>query len=417
MESETAPKSSVLFGSVMVFVAFLAFGVVYGTCLYSFTVFAPSLAQAFNADAASVQLAFALLNVGTGILGIFGGRLLASVSTRLAMIIGLIILAIGFVGLSFSTSLTMVYVLYAVVVAGGSIIVAPLGASAIVTNWFVAARGRALTMATLGTSFGQLVLPVVAGMVIKAHDWQTAYQVFGAIVIATILPMLFIVDRPEKKGLIPFGADKVAHTPSSDWKPELPTNGQILGRSDFWIIAISYILCVVCYLAVVATIVPYARIQNVDPDLIPKLTVTMGLAAIAGKLGFAAFTDRIGLRNTFWIAVALNLSANVLLITMPDNTNMLFVAAGCVGASAGGILPVWPGLVAFRFGRHALPKVMGLMAPIVVSLQGFGAPFAAAMHFRPAFMVFVGMLVLSAILSIGLSKPAKTPPAPQPAAA
>jgi MFS family permease len=415
MESEAAPKSSLALGSLMVFLSFLAFGVVYGTGLYSFTIFAPELAKAFNTDRPSVQLAFLLLNVGTGILGIFGGRLLASISTRLAMIIGLVILSAGFVGLSFASSLVMVYVLYAVVVAGGSIIVAPLGASAIVTNWFATARGAALTMATLGTSFGQFVIPLIASMVIKQHSWQTAYMVFGGIAIVAILPMLFIIDRPEKKGLIPFGADKMAHTPATDWKPELPTNGQILGRSDFWIIAGSYILTVICYLAIVSTIAPYALSVQVAPDVVPKLVMTMGLSAIVFKLIFAAITDKIGLRNTFWMAVALNLAANIILITNPTNLNLLFVAAACVGGSAGGILPVWPGLVAFRFGRHALPKVMGLMSPLVVSLQGAGGYFATAVGFDTAFKVFAGMLVLSAILSVGLSRPAKAAaPAPAP---
>jgi MFS family permease len=135
-----------------------------------------------------------------------------------------------------------------------------------------------------------------------------------------------------------------------------------------------------------------------------NLAMVMGLAGIVGKIGFAAFTDRMGLRNTFWIAIALNLAAVVLLSATHDY-GVLFAASACVGASAGGVLPVWPGLVAQRFGRRALPQVMGLMSPMIVSLQGFGAPFVLAMHFKPAFLVFGGSLVLSALVSLALSKP------------
>jgi MFS family permease len=131
----------------------------------------------------------------------------------------------------------------------------------------------------------------------------------------------------------------------------------------------------------------------------------MGVGAIIGKLAFATWTDRMGLRNTFWIAVGLNAAALTLLLTVPDY-NVLFVVSIFVGGAAGGILPVWPGLVAFRFGRQSLGQVMGLMGPIVISLQGFGAPLAAKMGYRSAFILFLVLLAISALVSRNLNKPA-----------
>jgi hypothetical protein len=83
---------------------------------------------------------------------------------------------------------------------------------------------------------------------------------------------------------------------------------------------------------------------------------------------------------------------------------VLFAASALVGGSAGGVLPLWPGMIAFRFGRNALPQVMGLMSPMVLIVQGFGAPFATAMHFRPAYVVFLAMLIGSIILSYRLNR-------------
>jgi MFS family permease len=150
--------------------------------------------------------------------------------------------------------------------------------------------------------------------------------------------------------------------------------------------------------------VPYGRTFGVSALDASKLVVTMGVFAIIGKIGFATFTDRMGLRNTFWIAIALNLVACVLLVAVPGYT-VVFVAAACAGASAGGVLPLWPGMIAHRFGRARLAQVMGLMSPMVLSLQGFGAPFATAVNFRPAYIVFAVMLLISAFLSRNLNKP------------
>jgi len=393
-----------LYAWVIVLAAFLCFGVVFGTVTYSFTVFVNPIAKAFGVSPTRVVLGFTLVNIGAGVLGVFAGRLLARFSIRYVMVAGLALLAAGFFALSFVQSIWQFYAAYSLIVAFGSAIVAPMGASAIVTNWFVANRGRALTMATLGTSFGQLLIPPFAAGLIESGGWESAYRTFALMLLAVAVPVaVLVVDHPSKRGQLAHGA--TAAPPQPPERSTLLTNGAILRRADFWVILFSYLLTVVVYLGLVATIVPYARTFGVTAVQAAQMTATMGFAAIAGKIGFATFTDRMGLRNTFWIAIGLNLAA-LILLSFVQGYAVLFVASACIGASAGGVLPVWPGLVAFRFGPRALPQVMGLMSPIVISLQGFGAPLITGLHYHQAFLILIGSLVVSAVLSRDLSKPA-----------
>jgi MFS family permease len=394
-----------LYAWVIVLAAFLCFGVVFGTVTYSFTVFVNPIAKAFGLTPTKVVLGFSLLNIGTGVLGIFAGRLLARFSIRNVMVGGLVLLAAGFFALSLVSSIWQFYLAYSLIVALGSAIVAPMGASAIVTNWFAANRGRALTMATLGTSFGQLLIPPFAAGMIESGGWESAYRAFAVLMLVVAVPIAFlVVDHPAKRGLLAHGAEAATPQPVGD-SHKLMSNTQILRRADFWVILFSYLLTVVVYLGLVATIVPYARTFGVTAVQAAQLTMTMGIAAIAGKVGFATFTDRMGLRNTFWIAIGLNLTA-LILLSFVHGYPVLFAASACIGASAGGVLPVWPGLVAFRFGPRALPQVMGLMSPIVISLQGFGAPLITGLHYHPAFLILIGSLLVSTVLSRNLSKPA-----------
>lgn len=399
------------YGWLIVVASFIAYALVYGTVFYSFTVFANPVATAFGVKPPTVIWAFTLFNIGTGIVGIFGGQLLARFPTRQVMMAGLAILALGFVAASLAQSIPMFYAAYAVIIAFGAVIVAPMGASAIIANWFHAHRGRALTLATLGTSVGQLILPAVAANLIADYSWQTTYQIFAALIVVLGIPAIFflVVDRPELKGLEPVGGlPQVEGAPAAPSAPM--TTGQVLSKPDFWIIAAAYGLTVVVYLAITAAIVPYGK-ATFGPTVfgtaeVAKLTGLMGMAAIIGKFVFAAITDRIGLRNTFWIAVVLNFISVCLLVFAPTYGNM-FIAAACTGGSAGGVLPVWPGLIAFRFGRQRLAQVMGLMAPLVLSIQGLGAPIAAQVGYTSAFQAFIGFLILSAILSFSLNKPGK----------
>ena len=404
------------YGWLVVAAAFIAFGVVYGTILYSFTVFVNPVATAFGVSPAKVQLAFAATNVGTGVLGIYAGRLLGRYSKRYCIVVGLAILALSFLALSMSTALWEFIALYAVVVAFGAALAAPMGASAVVANWFIESRGRALTVAMMGTSFGQLVIPKVAAIIMTHHGWQAAYRAFAGMLVFIAIPVvLFVIsDHPEDKGMHPYGHEKHAEpidaVTGAAARPRLLSTAEVLKRGDFWSISISYILCVVVYLALTASMVPYARLVFAVSALkASNLVVTMGIGAIVGKICFAAWTDRIGLRNTFWVAVALNAIALIALLTVPSY-GVLYLASLCVGGAAGGILPVWPGFVAFRFGRHSLAQVMGLMGPIVVSLQGFGAPFAASLHYRLPFEIFLAGLVVSVFVSRNLNKPAREGP-------
>ena len=69
---------------------------------------------------------------------------------------------------------------------------------------------------------------------------------------------LIAVDRPEDKGLLPYGrVDDVADTNAA--APVLLTNREILRRFDFWTIGVGYVLTVTVYLALVAVMVPYAQ--------------------------------------------------------------------------------------------------------------------------------------------------------------
>jgi MFS family permease len=402
-------RASFYYGWVVVGAAFIVFGLVYGCILYSFTVFVNPVAKALGATPAQVQLAFALTNVGTGILGIYAGSLLGRYSKRNCIIAGLAILALAFFLLSITTALWQFIALYAVIVAFGAALAAPMGASTVVANWFIESRGRALTIAMMGTSFGQLVIPKVAAVIIDGHGWPAAYQAFSAMLVIIGIPIVFFVmsDHPEDKGMQAYGAERLAPgTETSSAAPALLPIAQVLKRGDFWAIGISYILCVAVYLALVASMVPYARLTfGVTALQASNLVVTMGIGAILGKICFSIWTDRIGLRNTFWIAVAMNAIALVSLLAVA-NYNILYLASFCVGAAAGGILPVWPGFVAFRFGRQSLAQVMGLMGPIVVSLQGFGAPFAAQLHYRLPFEIFLGCLVVAVFVSRNLDQPA-----------
>ena len=182
--------------------------VVMGTALYSYSVFVLPLSRAFDTGIFAAMLGLTGLNVAVAILSPFAGHLITRGSAKTYMIVGLGLLGAGFFLVSLTTALWQLVALYAVLIGFGYAFAAPIAASAVIASWFTTFRGRALSIAAIGTSFGGLIIPPAAAYIIVVADWRTAFQAFAAIFFVISIPLVWwlLVDRPEQMGLRPYGA-------------------------------------------------------------------------------------------------------------------------------------------------------------------------------------------------------------------
>src|SRR5439155_20288363 len=75
-----------------------------------------------------------------------------------------------------------------------------------VANWFVLRRGLAVAIATMGMSFGTMVLPLVSSGLIEVWGWRGAWFALGVAVLVLTVPAALVVRRrPEEMGLRPDG--------------------------------------------------------------------------------------------------------------------------------------------------------------------------------------------------------------------
>ncbi|MGX0974489.1 MFS family permease [Roseovarius sp. MBR-51] len=64
-------------------------------------------------------------------------------------------------------------------------------------RWFVAARGKALSIATLGFALGEAFLPLIFVSLLQVHDWRLLWVAAG-IVAAIGIPLLLLLLRRER---------------------------------------------------------------------------------------------------------------------------------------------------------------------------------------------------------------------------
>ena len=125
---------------------------------------------------------------------------------RWVLLVGVFLLGITTISLSWATLLVTFYAAFGFgrLLFTGPI---PIGASVVVSRWFVKMRGRANGILFFCHAVGMAVFPNVAFIFIQSRLWQQAWILLGAMVwLFALLPVLvFIRQSPEDVGLLPDG--------------------------------------------------------------------------------------------------------------------------------------------------------------------------------------------------------------------
>ena len=75
-----------------------------------------------------------------------------------------------------------------------------------INQWFRRHRGLAMSIASLGSPLGGMLLAPLVGILVIEMGWRASALVSGSVVLALVLPLCFFIHRsPESKGLLPDG--------------------------------------------------------------------------------------------------------------------------------------------------------------------------------------------------------------------
>ncbi|MCY6380309.1 MFS transporter [Hoeflea prorocentri] len=66
-------------------------------------------------------------------------------------------------------------------------------------RWYVAQRGRAVSVATIGHQAGEAVLPIVYVSIVAGMGWRNTWLLSAAVLIAVALPVIYLLMRVERQ--------------------------------------------------------------------------------------------------------------------------------------------------------------------------------------------------------------------------
>jgi MFS family permease len=200
----TGKKRRVFFGWYIVAATAVQAFYTSGAFFFGFTAFFNPIANEFGWSRAATAAALALQRTESGIVGPFVGFLVDRYGARGVMLVGTVVVAIGFFSLARISSLPTFYLSFGLLALGISMSTM-VTTMPVISNWFMRRRSRAMTLAFCGGASGGLVAPLLV-WAIANYGWRTILDwiAVGYLLIGIVVTM-FLRHHPEPYGYLPDG--------------------------------------------------------------------------------------------------------------------------------------------------------------------------------------------------------------------
>ena len=364
-------------------------------------------------------LGYSLSVVGGAVSGIFAGQVLDRRGPRPLLLLGTAVSVVCFAGLGLQSNLWIYLALYTVSGLIGWNLFSSFVVSTTVSKWFVARRGWALAIGSVGVSFAGIVVPLTATWLVDTWDWRVGYFVIAVFILLAMTPVAFIMRRtPEDHGLLPDGArspSSASASPESGQsavaEPRSLTRDEAWRTGGFWLLIIGFCLNYMALSAVLAHAIPFATDAGFSRVVAASALGVNGIGNLASKLLWGYGLQRFDARRLVAFAYSVSSAGVALLIYAgaTGNAALLFPALFLWGFGFGGTIPVSEFLWARYFGRRHLGAIRGIANPIAILGTGLGpvllgAWFDLTGDYALGFAAAIGAYMLGAA-AVNASRP------------
>lgn len=322
--------------------------------------------EALGFNIASFSLIFTIGTFVSALCSPFVGGIFKKYNLKLIYLVGAILGCGGFAAYSFATSPTQYYIIAAALQVGSAII-SSIGIPVVINSWFdESTQGKALGIAMVGSSIGNILLQTLSVNVIKAVGFRHAYLCFGiAGLLAAIPVILFGLRMPKDESEIVKGT---SNTDTKDSANDGFTLAEATKTKSFKILAFAFFF-VGIYVSALAMQYPAYLRQN---EAINTGTVgsIFAISSVIGTIVAGNLFDKFGAFVTFLGAGILVVTATVSVLFATSVTPLAYVFAVANGLSIFAYI-MGPALIARKlFGNKDFGSIYGMVSLV------FGMGFA-----------------------------------------
>ena len=259
-----------------------------------------------------------------------------------------------------------------------------------IPKWFIAKRGRAVAIGQVGLTFGNVVTPLYAQLLVRVADWRAAAATAGAVMLVlSILPTaIFLRRRPEDMELLPDGASPESDVNRQHVSSATPRRArsevslsvrQVVRLPSFYLLVLSFGLVMIAAPGMFLHLIAYLTDRDLSPGIAVTVMAVVAGSAALGSIGFGLLAERYSTRLLLSMDLVLMAGGYVFLLAA-DSPALALLWGLYMGLVQGGVFTMQQVVLADYYGRESLGAVRGVVWPVQTTANAFG-PLASALAY------------------------------------
>ena len=426
---------------------------------HAMAIWSVALESHFGWSRGQLGLALTFTRIEGGLMGPLEGYLTDRLGARRMVLIGLLILGVGFLAFAGVRNLWMFYVAF-IIMALGQGLGSWLPLMTTLNNWFVRRRTMAMGWSNVGSRLGALLLvPAIAWAIDPEQirlGWQLTALILGVFILIVAFPLSRMIrNQPQDYGQLPDGApaepppDSTAATAAAAVPTPTVPSTNLPGRADtprpaagsaqrrpasvspaaataaaadgdltaqqalrtpaFWLISFGHGFTAMVILAIMTHLGLLLKDEGFDVQTTGWIVTAYTATAMVFQLVGGYVGDR-GPKNLALFVFSTIQAGAVALLALSSGRLMFYLFAVLFGMGFGGLNPLATAIRGEYFGRASFGRILGLSSVPMNVLLLIGSPMAGYMRdaqdsYQMAFLILAGLNFLGGILFLIARKP------------
>lgn len=244
------------------------------------------------------------------------------------------------------------------------------GPPRLVSAWFHRHQGAVLGTVTAATGLGGSLMCIILSGIIEKSGWKSAFSTAAILMgIVALLVLILVRDRPEDKGLKPFGEGQRMIQKREHNDHWIGYTFQQMRRSPVFYLMILFTF-VSCFFSggMLAIMIPHLQDVGLTQSQAASMQSTMMLVLAGVKFACGFFSDKVGAK---WVTMFCLACTGIAAALFPfvSGTGLALVAAIIFSASLPLTSVMVPLLSSALFGYQAQASCLSIVMAII-SLAG-----------------------------------------------
>lgn len=329
------------------------------------------------------------------------GALAARRGGRLSILLGLVFVAVGFVGLSLATGYVQLLALMTLLGFGTAFAYTPL--ISLIGAWFATRRGMAIGLINSGVGMGLMGAGWIVPAITSAHEngWRWVWALFAAVaVVAMFAAVAWLRDPPR--------AVSTTRETGSDAQARRAARAAVFRNPYVVVVGLAYGIIGLTYIVQAIFMFSFALAAGVEPVLAGNLAAIMGLLGIVCGPIWGTISDRLGRGRSLGLAMLLAAVATLVPVVWPVTLGFV-VHYIVLGVTVTGMFTSALAASTERVSSAQAPLAVSYVTLFFATGQLVGPAAAgwligATDDFRWAFGVSAGLLAIGVMLAATLTR-------------